>query len=189
LLVLKPELNSDDTVEDCSIQKESCIHVVQRAIGQVAPTGQRNGNLTLPVEVLKMTLDVVAAVTKKIYDIKVTENKDPDSATLPRGDVESPPGYDQEKHELEVPQASAQIFIKSLDGKSTLLKIWEVILAVTLNIDDFGMSVKELKAKFYEKEGLEVKYQSLVYAGKPLRDGMKNCKGRVTDLREMSKGL
>jgi hypothetical protein len=34
------------------------------------------------------------------------------------------------------------------------------------------MLVKELKVMFYKKEGLEVQYQSLVYAGKPLRDGM-----------------
>jgi Ubiquitin family len=33
----------EDTLEKCNIEKESCIHVVQRVAGQVAPTGQRNG--------------------------------------------------------------------------------------------------------------------------------------------------
>jgi Ubiquitin family len=33
----------EDNLEKCNIEKESCIHVVQRAAGQVAPTGQRNG--------------------------------------------------------------------------------------------------------------------------------------------------
>jgi hypothetical protein len=32
-----------------------------------------------------MTLDAVAAVTNKIYDIKVTENKGPEIGTFPYG--------------------------------------------------------------------------------------------------------
>lgn len=46
-----------------------------------------------------------------------------------------------------------------------------LMIAVTLNIDNFEMNVSALKLQFYEKEGIEVQYQSLVYAGKPLRDG------------------
>jgi len=124
-------LTDDETVEGCRIEKESCIHVVQRAVGQVAPTGQRND---------------ITAVANKIYDIKVSEDNDSKD--------ESPPGYDEKKQD-----PSAQIFIKSFDGKT-----------VTLNIDDFEKTVNALKVQFYEKEGIEVQYQSLVYAGKPLRD-------------------
>ena len=46
------------------------------------------------------------------------------------------------------------------------------MVAVTLNIDEFGKTVIALKVQFYEKEGIEVQYQSLVYAGKPLKDGI-----------------
>ena len=51
-------------MEDCRIEKESCVHVVQRAVGKLAPSGQR--------------IDSVAAVTNKIYDFKVSELKDDD---------------------------------------------------------------------------------------------------------------
>lgn len=34
----------DQTVEESRIEKESCVHVVQRAEGQVAPSGQRTGS-------------------------------------------------------------------------------------------------------------------------------------------------
>ena len=34
--------------------------------------------------------------------------------------------------------------------------------------------MESLKKRFQEKEGLEVRYQNLVYAGKPLRDGMNS---------------
>ena len=60
------------------------------------------------------------------------------------------------------------------------------MVAVTLNIDDFAMTVKDLKVQFYEKEGLEVQYQSLIYGGKPLRDGMQ-WKRRADMERKLSK--
>ena len=51
-----------------------------------------------------------------------------------------------------------------------------LIEAVTIDIDDFTMSVKSLKMQFFKKEGIEVQYQSLVYSGKPLKDGMSDIK-------------
>lgn len=56
----------------------------------------------------------------------------------------------------------------------------KLIKAVTLNIDDFGKTVRALKMQFYEKEGIEVQYQSLVYAGKPLRDGENETRNLLT---------
>ena len=57
----------------------------------------------------------IASITNKIYDIKVSETKDSyDGKVTGSGvDVESPPPeYEEKKH------PSAQIFIKSFDGKS-----------------------------------------------------------------------
>ena len=39
------QLTKDQTLEECNIQKESTLHVIQLATGQIAPTGQRNGIL------------------------------------------------------------------------------------------------------------------------------------------------
>ena len=82
--------------------------------------------------------------------------------------ADSPPGYSVERKS----DPSDQIFVKSFDGKSMLIAgTVLIVLAVTLNIDDFGKTILALKQQFYEKEGIEVQYQSLIYAGKPLRDG------------------
>jgi Ubiquitin family len=67
--------------------------------------------------------------------------------------------------------------------------------AVTLNIDDFSKTVSCLKIQFFEKEGIEVQYQSLIYAGKPLRDGLVliiiiiNVQRRVLMITELKRGL
>lgn len=67
--------------------------------------------------------------------------------------------------------------------------------AVTINIDDFSKTVSCLKIQFFEKEGIEVQYQSLVYAGKPLRDGlvpiviMINVQRKVSTITESRRGL
>ena len=106
----------DQTVEESRIEKESCVHVVQRAEGQVAPSGERTGRTPNCMWIGGLNVDL-NSVTNKIYDINVSEKVHSDEGTRPPLlwglKVDSPPGYDEKKND-----PSAQIFIKSFDGRS-----------------------------------------------------------------------
>jgi hypothetical protein len=61
------------------------------------------------------TLDI-PEITNKIYDIKVSDAEDSDTGSSLHYEVnvlDAPPGYEEKKKD-----PSAQIFVKSFDGKS-----------------------------------------------------------------------